>query len=149
MKWPHHHTHPSCLGSSARTFRSFLIDLSPSTHCYGTPGNHGRRAGTTTLCRNWLYPPVWDLWIRLQIQTPQTLQIRTKARVLALDRRPSQLGLKKRGEVCDLYHKGCSDVRTEPYNRGVLVLKNIIKLTHSRQGPVLFSTYAVSLVINE
>ncbi len=23
-------------------------------------------AGTTTLCRRWLYPPRWDLWIRLQ-----------------------------------------------------------------------------------
>ncbi len=28
---------------------------------------HGWRAGTTTLCRSWLYPPVMDLWIRLLI----------------------------------------------------------------------------------
>ncbi len=29
------------------------------------PANHvACRAGTTTLCRSWLYPPVRDLWIR-------------------------------------------------------------------------------------
>ncbi len=73
--------------------------------------------------------------------------MRKKARILDLNRRPSQLGLKKIGEVCDLCHEGCSDVRTEPHKPWVLVLKNIIKLTHGRQGPVLFSTYAVSVVI--
>jgi hypothetical protein len=32
----------------------------------------GWRVGTTTLCRSWLYPPVMDLWIRLQFLPSST-----------------------------------------------------------------------------
>ncbi len=40
-------------------------------------------AGTTTVCRSWLYPPVRDLWIRLQVNlTSHTIQAAAPSRPL-------------------------------------------------------------------
>jgi hypothetical protein len=45
---------------------------------------HGWRAGTTTLFRSWLYPPVRDLWLRLQITDQWTEWRYKKNRVVTI-----------------------------------------------------------------
>ena len=54
--------------NSSRIHRSLMGDkVNSYIRLSYRPANHvAWHAGTTTLCRSWLYPPVRSLWIRLQ-----------------------------------------------------------------------------------
>jgi hypothetical protein len=43
-----------------------MIKSTPACYRTGPPAHVAWRAGTTTLCQSWLYPPSQDLWIRLK-----------------------------------------------------------------------------------